>query len=69
METAGLMSVIRGLRGAQVNDAGWPRFDGKHVTYSCFRKEQWAYRRTYDAHVRNELGVLHAEGKMPDIEH
>jgi hypothetical protein len=42
-------------RGAQENEAGWPFFIGKYVAYPRFRKEWWAYRRTYHVHVMSKL--------------
>jgi hypothetical protein len=30
-------------------------FEGKHVAYTRFRKEQWTYRMTYHAYVRYKL--------------
>jgi hypothetical protein len=38
-EAGGLIALLRGFGGAQVNDAGWPRFDYKCVTYPQFEKE------------------------------
>jgi hypothetical protein len=29
--------------------------DGKYVRYPRFRKEYWAYRRVYNANVRDNL--------------
>jgi hypothetical protein len=37
------------------NDSVWPVFNRKYVEYPQFRKEWWAYRRTYHGHVRDEL--------------
>jgi hypothetical protein len=50
-----LTTLMQGLMGAQVNDSGWPKFNGKYVEYPRFRKEWWAYRQTYHGHVRDEL--------------
>ncbi len=50
-----LVNLMRGLMGAQANDSGWPTFSGKYAEYPRFRKEWWAYRRTYHGHVRDEL--------------
>jgi hypothetical protein len=50
-----LSTLMRNLMGAQANDSGWPTFSGKYVEYLRFRKEWWAYRRTYHEHVRDEL--------------
>jgi hypothetical protein len=50
-----LGNLMRGLLGAQANDSGWPTFSGKYAEYPRFRKEWWAYRRTYHGHVRDEL--------------
>jgi hypothetical protein len=50
-----LANLMRGLMGAQANDGGWPTFSGKYAEYPRFRKEWWAYRRTYHGHVRDEL--------------
>jgi hypothetical protein len=46
---------FRCLSGAQANDSSWPVFKGSYVEYPDFRKEWWAYRRTYHRHVRDEL--------------
>jgi hypothetical protein len=54
------------LRGVQANDVRWPCLEGKYIAYLHFRKEWWAYRRSYHAHVRDELGTLHVEGEMLD---
>ncbi len=50
-----LTSLMQGLMGAQANDSGWPTFSGRYVEYPRFRKEWWAYRKTYHGHVRDEL--------------
>jgi hypothetical protein len=50
-----LTALMQGLMGAQANDSGWPTFSGKYVEYPRFCKEWWAYRQTYDGHVRDEL--------------
>jgi hypothetical protein len=50
-----LAILMRGLMGAQANDSGWPTFSGKYAEYPRFRKEWWAYRHTYQGHVRDEL--------------
>jgi hypothetical protein len=50
-----MADLIRYLSGAQANDSGWPTFKGKYVEYPRFKKEWWAYRRTYHWHVRDEL--------------
>jgi hypothetical protein len=42
-----MADLIRCLSGAQTNNNGWPTFKGKYVEYPRFRKEWWAYRRTY----------------------
>ncbi len=47
--------LIRCLAGAQANGSGWPVFNAKYVEYPPFRKQWWAYRQTYDGHVRDEL--------------
>jgi hypothetical protein len=47
--------LVRCLAGAQANDSGWPTFNGKYVEYPRFRKEWWAYRQTYHAHMKDEL--------------
>jgi hypothetical protein len=51
----GLASATEATGGVQANDAGWSCFEGKNVAYPCFRKEWWAYRRSYHARVRLEL--------------
>jgi hypothetical protein len=50
-----MTNLIRCLSGAQANDSGWPVFKGKYKEYPRFRKEWWAYRRTYHGHVSDEL--------------
>jgi hypothetical protein len=50
-----LATLIWCLSGAQANDSGWSIFKGKNVEYPRFRKEWWAYRRTYHSHLRDEL--------------
>jgi hypothetical protein len=50
-----LSVLMRGMMNAQANDSGWPTFSGKYVEYPRFRKEWWAYRQTYQGHVRDEL--------------
>jgi hypothetical protein len=50
-----LSTLMWNLMGAQANDSRWPTFSGKYVEYPRFRKEWWAYRRTYHGHVRDEL--------------
>ncbi len=47
--------LVRCLAGAQANDIGWPVFNGRYVEYPRFRKEWWAYRRSYHGHVKDEL--------------
>jgi hypothetical protein len=47
--------LVRSLAGAQANDIGWPVFNGRYVEYPRFRKEWWAYRRSYHGHVKDEL--------------
>jgi hypothetical protein len=34
----GLAALLRKLGGAQANNAGWPLFNGKYVTYFRFKK-------------------------------
>jgi hypothetical protein len=53
--TRDLVSLLRNLGRAQADDAGRPLFNGKYVTYPQFKKERWAYWRTYHAHIREEL--------------
>jgi hypothetical protein len=50
-----LAVLLRCLGGAQANNNGWPTFKEKYVEYPKFKKEWWAYRRTYHSHLRNEL--------------
>ncbi len=52
-----MVDLICCLSGAQASDNDWPTLKGKYVEYPRFRKEWWAYRRMYDEHVRDELGV------------
>jgi hypothetical protein len=50
------MAILLGcLSRAQANENGWPIFKGKYVEYPRFRKEWWAYRRTYHGHIRDKL--------------
>jgi hypothetical protein len=49
-----LATLIRCLNGAQANDSSWPVFKGKYVEYPRFKKEWWAYRRTYHRLVWDE---------------
>ncbi len=50
-----LFDLLRGLEEAQPTDTGWQHFEGKYIAYPHFAKEWWLYRRTYHAHVRDEL--------------
>jgi hypothetical protein len=36
-----------GMVQLKANDAGWPMFDGKFVNFPGFKKERWAYMKTY----------------------
>jgi hypothetical protein len=40
---------------ASANNAGWPEFEGKFINYLQFKKEWWAYRRTYHEIVLDSL--------------
>ncbi len=57
--------MLKGLGRAQANDAGWLLFDGTYVTYPQYKKEWWAYRRSYHAHVRDELVCQTLKEKEP----
>jgi hypothetical protein len=49
-----LAALLRGLGEAQANNSGWPVFEEKYVEYPKFKKEWWAFQRTYHAHVSDE---------------
>jgi hypothetical protein len=38
-------------------------FDGRYITYPCFRKGWWAYRRTYHP-MSERTGMLNTQGKV-----
>jgi hypothetical protein len=66
-----IFGILKGLIGAQANDAGWPQFNG-NVTNPIFRKECWAYNETYFGPVWNEMAcrVLKKKllvGKVPNM--
>ncbi len=81
MEWETLFDLLRGLEEAQATDTGWQHFKGKYIAYPHFAKEWWLYRRTYHAHVRDELvcqtlkdkcllpGVKIVEGDIEDWGH
>jgi hypothetical protein len=49
--------LIQCLSGMQANDSRWPVFTGKYIEYPRFRKEWWAYWRTYHGHVRDKMVI------------
>ncbi len=50
-----LAMLQRSLGGAKGNESGWPTFKGRCVGYPKFKKEWWAYRSSYHAHMRDVL--------------
>ncbi len=63
-EEGDLAALLWSLGEAQANDSRWPIFKGKYVDYSKFKKKWCAYRRTYHAHVGDELVCPHPQGQM-----
>jgi hypothetical protein len=42
---------------ARANDAGWPKFDGRYVTYPRFKRDWLAYVESYHVHAKREILV------------
>ncbi len=52
-----LVDVMCGWGQLRANDSGWPAFDGRYASYSCFKREWRAYRETYHSTVNNDLAA------------
>jgi hypothetical protein len=52
-----LMDFMRSFGQMRANDSGWPTFDGRYVSYPCFKKEWEAYRQTYHSAVSDDLAA------------
>ncbi len=52
-----LVEFIRSCGQMRANDSGWPTFDGRYVSYPCFKREWGAYQQTYHAGVGDDLAA------------
>jgi hypothetical protein len=52
-----LVEFMRSFGQMRANDSGWPTFDGRFVSYPCFKREWGAYRQTYHSAVSDDLAA------------
>ena len=49
------MRMMSGYADIKADKDGWPKFDGKYVSYPSFRREWWAYWESYFRDMRPEI--------------